>query len=410
MLPQHTRFVIHTLSRVDNEGNRPDIGNQQVPSYSGMQACLHPPVERSKAYYQATYPEPPTKSVLHDVMSKLSEGMKLKNIPFSLFVGDMPTYKHTVELKAENSQKFKDIIPIFGPFYQQCSFIYSIYKRFQGSGLSVEGSVEQALRGKHYIRGVRCIMLMREALIQSRIKDKLAVKQLSILMKHHLDTLRQTLKESQENLTGAHRNLENNRDLQEIVKSVYESNGTDMGDFWLTFLEMSDVLMQNIYACHSRNAKEYLSSTHGMLKYLMAYDNHEYGRWLPDYWASIYSLPPDQYKFFEENFSQSMTSLPYSLQAMDLWIESTMNLGSKLKQGWLNLLDNEKQFLSITRNENNVARIRATIRRNFKHKDRRMKHVECQSDRMKKNGMDVQNIQACFKEFDLDPFDVSTPI
>ena len=161
-----------------------------------MQACLHPPVEHSKAYYHATYPEPP---VLHELL----EGMKLKNIRFSLFIGDMPTYKHTVEQKAENSQKSKDIIPILGPFHQQCSFIYSIY---------------------------------------------------------------------------------------------------------------------------SGNAQEYLSSTHGMLKYLMAYNNHEYGRWLPDYWASINSLPPDQYKFFEENFSQSMTGLTYSLQAMDLWIES-MNLG-----------------------------------------------------------------------------------
>ena len=101
-------------------------------------------------------------------------------------------------------------------------------------------------------------------------------------MKHHLDTSRQTLKESQENLADANRNPENTRDMQEIVKSVYESNGTDMGDFCLTFLEMSDVLMRNIHACHPRNAQEYLSSTHGMLKYLMAYNNHEYGRWLPD--------------------------------------------------------------------------------------------------------------------------------
>ena len=53
LLPQRTRFVIHTLSRVDNEGYRPDIDNEQVPSYNGMQAYLHPPVERSKAYYQA---------------------------------------------------------------------------------------------------------------------------------------------------------------------------------------------------------------------------------------------------------------------------------------------------------------------------------------------------------------------
>ena len=116
------------------------------------------------------------------------------------------------------------------------------------------------------------------------------------------------------------------------------------------------------------------------------------------------------YKFFEEHVSQSMTGLPYSLQAMDLWKESTVNLGSKLKQGWLDLFDNEKQLLSTTRNVNNVARIRATIRRNLKRKDRRKKHVECQSARTKKDEMAVQNTQACFKEFDSEPFDVSIPI
>ena len=34
------------------------------------------------------------------------------------------------------------------------------------AGVIVEGSVNQALRGEHYRRGVRCIMLMREVLIQ----------------------------------------------------------------------------------------------------------------------------------------------------------------------------------------------------------------------------------------------------
>jgi hypothetical protein len=56
----------------------------------------------------------------------------------------------------------------------------------------------------------------------------------------------------------------------------------------------------------------------------MAY-NHEYGRWLPDYWTAISSLPKEQYNLFEEKFSQSIRGLPYSSQGMDLWIESTIN-------------------------------------------------------------------------------------
>ena len=61
--------------------------------------------------YHTTYPEPPSKSVLHDVMLKLVEGMCSKNIPFSFFVGDMLTYKTILQLKAEIPDCFKDIIP-----------------------------------------------------------------------------------------------------------------------------------------------------------------------------------------------------------------------------------------------------------------------------------------------------------
>ena len=282
------------------------------------------------------------------------------------------------------------IIPIFGPFHQQCSFIYAIYKRFRGSGISdvlvstgviVEGSVNQALRGKHIRHGVRCIMLMREVLIHSRIKEMLSTHDFSETTENHLITLRSDLNESQKN----------------------------MGDFWLSFLEMSDVLIQNIHACHIRSATEYLSSTYNMLKYLMAYNNHNYGRWLPDYWASISSLPKDKYSFFADKFTLSLTGLPFSLQVMGLWIECTMNLGSKLKQGWLNLLDNEKQLLSTTRNMNNIVRIRSTVKRNLKKKDRRRIHVDCQMSRVKKDERAVQDIEACLQEFDTEPFDESNP-
>ncbi|KAF3859860.1 hypothetical protein F7725_000115 [Dissostichus mawsoni] len=46
-------------------------------------------------------------------------------------VGDLPTYKTIVQLKAENPEMYKDIIPILGAFHQQMSYIYAIYKRFK---------------------------------------------------------------------------------------------------------------------------------------------------------------------------------------------------------------------------------------------------------------------------------------
>ena len=83
-------------------------------------------------------------------------------------------------MKSENSAQFENIVPVLGPFHQQLSFIYCIYKRFRGSGVPVstgvivEGSVDHTLRGKHYQRGVRCIILMRKALIHSQIKKFLS--------------------------------------------------------------------------------------------------------------------------------------------------------------------------------------------------------------------------------------------
>ena len=72
----------------------------------------------------------------------------------------------------------------------------------------------------------------------------------------------------------------------------------------------------------------------------MAYDNREYGRWLPDYWVMLPLLADEQMAFFSDHFTQSITGQPYTYQPLRLWIETTMNLNSKLEQGWLQLLQN----------------------------------------------------------------------
>ena len=43
-------------------------------------------------------------------------------------------------------------------------------------------------------------------------------------------------------------------------------------------------------------------------------------------------------------FSHSITGEPYSSIPTDLWIEMTMNKGSKMKSGWQRILANEKML------------------------------------------------------------------
>ena len=89
--------MIHALARANSNGDQADVDQQQVPTYSGMQAYLSHVVERSKSYYQPTYPEPPSKSVINDIMVKNVEVIRKIIIPFLFMVGDLPTCVHIVE-------------------------------------------------------------------------------------------------------------------------------------------------------------------------------------------------------------------------------------------------------------------------------------------------------------------------
>ena len=190
-----------------------------------------------------------------------------------------------------------------------------------------------------------------------------------------LEVLRNSLFESQEALQAAHTNLEDVMNTQILTNQVYAKPDAYIGDFCVIFLEVTNAIIQCIHACHAKDAVEYLS-TNRMLPELMAYANHKFGRWLLDFWAMI-SSQTDEQPFFSEHFAQCITGLPYSCQLMDLWVETTMNLNSKLKQRWLQLLHNEKQLFTI-RNANNVARVRAIVDPNVNCHNRHCQHIECQ--------------------------------
>ena len=115
---------------------RPKPEEQPVPGFLGFHANMSEPDEKSQAIYHMTYPDPPSKTILYDVMCKLATAIKDKKMPFAIIVGDHPVYALLLELKSENPELFSDIVPFIGPFHIQMSFINAIYKRFKGSDIS----------------------------------------------------------------------------------------------------------------------------------------------------------------------------------------------------------------------------------------------------------------------------------
>ena len=103
---------------------------------------------------------------MNDIMEKLSQIIVKKHMPFAFLVGDHPVIVLITLLKAENPDKYHDIVPFLGPFHTQCVMMSAIYKRYMGSelgdvlvaaGVIAEVSVDSALKGKHYKRGLRCL-------------------------------------------------------------------------------------------------------------------------------------------------------------------------------------------------------------------------------------------------------------
>ena len=86
----------------------------------------------------------------------------------------------------------------------------------------------------------------------------------------------------------------------------------------------------------------------------MAYNNHHYGKWVCYYLLSVSFLPSEKYRFsgkkktpFRRIFwkeNSSLAGLRYSFHGIQTLTEHTINLGSKLKKMWLNLLENESSL------------------------------------------------------------------
>ncbi len=161
----------------------------------------------------------------------------------------------------------------------------------------------------------------------------------------------------------------------------------------------------NVHAIHTCNWDEYLTSLQKMMPWLVIYDQTNYGRWLPHFWAMLSALPAEQTQFLSSNFAQSMTGNPYSSIPWDLWIEMTMNKGSKMKVGWLSILRNEKQLMADTRNTNNLGIIRAALHNQVNRKQLSQNHNECAPARMCIDEQAIQDLISCIREFDCFPFD-----
>ena len=410
-------MVAHALVRLKTAGNDIVPEEQRVGAFTGFMSPVSPRQDESKLYYFATLPKPPSKAVVYSLMEKAQAAARGKGMPFIQFVGDQPVYAHVIEIKYENPEKFSYILPVLGSFHTQMCFMKTIYKRIKESntedllvesGLIVQGSVEKALSGGHYNRATRLHKLFYEAMIRIIITHS---EKNNVTLPSTLDTFFNIVCDTEMEADDCYFSLQTileDGEFSEYVKKLFDLQGPDnhMANYIISILGMIEILFMNVHSLRTKNWKRFLSSIRLMMPWVMVYDQTNYSRWLPVFWLEMSSLPEEHEELISEIFSQSLTGNSYSSQPPDLWIECTMDKGSKMKAGWKRLLKNEIGLHVHVKNANNINTVRHFLQNQLDYIRAKSTHKENVKSRLRIDEQCVQDVISLISMWECDPFDL----
>ncbi len=306
-------------------------------------------------------------------MSRCIKAVDAKKMPFIQLVGDQPVFALIVELKFENQEKYSKLIPVLGGFHTQNAFMSTIYKGFKGSGIEdlvvdlIEaGSAELALRGKHHNRGIRIYKLVHEALIRVLISSNAELKPVPPLVLSLVEKIRSVKEQDKEMRIEIYEDLRADTSFKSYLKDLYasiEASSSSRTRYWLSFLEMVEVLLLHYHSMRCQNWENYLLAIRLMLPWMAAYDNLHYSRYLRIYWSMMKGLSEEENYYMKQGlFSASLSGLPFSAIPYDQWIEVTMNKGSKMKGAWIGITKNEAMFNIHTKTVNKVMKVHDTLK------------------------------------------------
>ena len=193
------------------------------------------------------------------------------------------------------------------------------------AGIVEAGSTDQALKGKHHKRGMRLHKLMYECLARLFISS--TTGDLPTLYSE-FNQLRNQVFDSDQYI-DAFEDPFTNANFQNLVQTSVERidiTNSPMARFWLSYMEMVEILYMHYHAMRTQNWEEYLTSIRMMLPWMFAYDSLHYSRYLSIYWLEMNNLDEEKAFYMRSGlFSASMSGRPFSALPHDQWIEMTMN-------------------------------------------------------------------------------------
>ena len=127
--------------------------------------------------------------------------------------------------------------------------------------------------------------------------------------------------------------------FQEHVTDI-RRNGSDLAKFWITYLQLCELLLDLIYATRTGNLELHLSCVEAVIPWTFAYDRQNYARYLIPYLNDMSALPTIMPEVFDAfvagHFSVQMSKDNLFCQnEANKTIENTINRNCKTGGGYI---------------------------------------------------------------------------
>ena len=332
--------------------------NQTIPGWTGFNIKLRneEQVSQDNIGYLQTIDAPA--SNMSTVFEVLSQSLKIKEclrLNAIVVVFHQAIYAKAMEIKRKHSEHFKDIIVRMGAFHTICTLLGIIGKRFQDAGLRdlcvesqviAEGSVSEVMEGRKYNRAVRLHKLVYEALMRqvwSGFQKWVAEKhdeKTSLVddMFSGLQSLRDNVCKSEFQKKLCENSFAEVAKLFERYMSFLRCENGKLSEFWVSYLDLVDILLAMKRASREGDWDLHLSSIRKLIPWYFAYDNINYARYLSSYLSEMSHLEDEHPHVFTHLMSggfavQLGEDNPFGKIPVDQACEETVNRDTQTPAG-----------------------------------------------------------------------------
>ena len=333
---------------------------------------------------------------------------------------DQAIYSKAAEIKWREPEKFANCVLMMGIFHLLMTYMNILSKRFSDAGLCdtllqssvvAEGSIHRALSGKQYNRGICLYKLFYEALIRLLLSDidQAVDKQTAASVTEQAlsaEDLNPHFLLTVEKSPQFQIYLNDFLDIKKRFRN--KENENSLQQFWISFLDMVDTLLNTIYAVRCGNWDLLLESIRDIIPFFFAYDHINYARYMTVMLADMLSLPekfPEIYsEFIKGNFAAQISDGSFSRSETDKVIEMTLNKDTKTPGGTTGFSTNSGAVKRWELNASYRAALRTCFHKHLNYQKQEYKHQDLTPSRIQRDNSDVSSIVEILSEAFINPF------